>query len=1311
MKKLVVGSIFVLALILSPLESANAALFPFNDIHFPGLQGPQGPPGVNGNGSATGENVGTYGEGIYNSTAANDTLQFFKLVGVDPIVVGKNSTNVILSFGANLTDSACNTNEFFKSYNTVTGFNCGTASGSLSAIKSINTDTTENQTLSGVSGNTTVTDNGGGSHTINTGPDIVTDTGLPQTINKNITIGSGSKLTLTPTSTSPALNLGLGITGIPSSAVPGDVWYYNPGTYGSLYFRNNINSYPILDSNNAVLVVNKEMGDNTLYVDSADTTKQLQLWLGGATASTKTTLYANQTADRQISFPDKSGTIALISDIPSVVILSINNDTTPAQSITGGQGISVADPGSGSHVVSTNFKVDDKSCATGYFISAFTNSTGGYTCTLVTLDAITHINGNNNTNQTIQGVSNHISVSSSGGTTTIDVAFKVNNISCSAGTAVTTFDNATGTYTCATFLNSLSAGQGINITGSGSSRTVATTFLADDVSCNAGYFLTSYVNSTGVYTCTQDSDSTYTGANIGHGGSGVFSGIVTNQFQFKNVTSLRTDLVTVSANSTDLNLSSPFKSDNISCSAGFAVTAFSNSTGVYTCSTFVTAAITQVNGDATAHQVLAGTANHITISDVGATHTFDIAFKIDNYTCTSNKAATSYDNVTGATTCTTFLTAATGVTSVNSIVGAVTIAGTSGNITINNAGSTVTANTGVNIPQLASAETFSGNPVTINHLKLGGAVNGNSQNVTSVNQMNATGFYQGTKQVLDTITGTSPITAVKSGSGVTVACATCSTTTNANITGAGSANQVPYFTTSTNIAGSSKMIWDQANGILKGGSDTGTSIGTSTNRLNTLYGVTINDTNLKTNTIAASTGSGTTVSSGTKLTTTPTTTTNGLNIGSGSTYPTSPRQGDIAIVSNGVKYNDNNNVTQTLTPTGTVVNSINSYSGAVSIVRGTSNNISVTNSTGTTTSTLNNQALHATGWRTVLWLERFTSLPVGATISLGSLNVQTAAGNVRVSIYQDDGSSNNPSTLLGQSSSTAVGGTGVQDYTVNAVVPASGSVWMGFETDSNSLDLKYSVASVNEFSHTYGSAPSPMGTTSPVSDSAPWMKVTYTLSSISIDVGSNVVVTGSTAQTKSGVMTLSKMSDASTIVGNADNAKVIAFDNSAMTTAKTTTLTNLAAHTEVLNIPDTIQTEAFAIKPNINFSSPANPANTASTTGVMSNTFMTFIPKVTGRIQISVCGTMSSGTATDGAKFDVRYGTSAITEGNAIGNTLVGSAKTMVSTAANNAYSACNVVQVTGLAINTKIFIQIGKFAVTGGTASFSNFDVSVFEL
>lgn len=86
---------------------------------------------------------------------------------------------------------------------------------------------------------------------------------------------------------------------------------------------------------------------------------------------------------------------------------------------------------------------------------------------------------------------------------------------------------------------------------------------------------------------------------------------------------------------------------------------------------------------------------------------------------------------------------------------------------------------------------------------------------------------------------------------VTIAC----TGSGGTITGSGSANQMTYWTSGSAIAGTTNLIWDNANNVLKGLSDVTTSLGTSSLRFLNVFGSVINGTTVRANTFTASTGS------------------------------------------------------------------------------------------------------------------------------------------------------------------------------------------------------------------------------------------------------------------------------------------------------------------------------------------------------------------------------------------------------------------------------------------------------------------------
>lgn len=112
---------------------------------------------------------------------------------------------------------------------------------------------------------------------------------------------------------------------------------------------------------------------------------------------------------------------------------------------------------------------------------------------------------------------------------------------------------------------------------------------------------------------------------------------------------------------------------------------------------------------------------------------------------------------------------------------------------------------------------------------------------------------------------------------------------------------------------------------------------------------------------------------------------------------------------------------------------------------------------------------------------KFTGLTPNRQITAVGLQISAAAGNVRVKVYQDDGNLGEPKTLLGESGSISVPGTGWREFslTVPAVIPASGNVWAGWETDNNAL-ITFAKAvgvanSTDQVAHTYGSGPNPFG--------------------------------------------------------------------------------------------------------------------------------------------------------------------------------------------------------------------------------------------
>ncbi len=135
------------------------------------------------------------------------------------------------------------------------------------------------------------------------------------------------------------------------------------------------------------------------------------------------------------------------------------------------------------------------------------------------------------------------------------------------------------------------------------------------------------------------------------------------------------------------------------------------------------------------------------------------------------------------------------------------------------------------------------------------------------------------------------------------------------------------------------------------------------------------------------------------------------------------------------------------------------------------------------------------------------------------------------------------------------------------------------------------------------------------------------------------------------------------------------------------------------------------VKPQINFTNPANPANETNGIGHMSNLLATITPQVTGRIEITVSG-FTFHTAKNGTcNTDIRIGTSLIAPQGILGNTKVGVSINSTSPTANAKIPFANTVQISGL-IGTKEYIQIGKQAGgTSGTCAWRNLNISVKEI
>jgi len=126
-------------------------------------------------------------------------------------------------------------------------------------------------------------------------------------------------------------------------------------------------------------------------------------------------------------------------------------------------------------------------------------------------------------------------------------------------------------------------------------------------------------------------------------------------------------------------------------------------------------------------------------------------------------------------------------------------------------------------------------------------------------------------------------------------------------------------------------------------------------------------------------------------------------------------------------------------------------------------------------------ATNTTGWNANVYVVKFSGLTPGFEIEAVELDVVTAVGAARVKVYDEVASE--PTNLLAESAGIGLS-IGIKEYALlsHATVPANGIVWVGFEVDSASADLKYSTGQSSGdrkgITHTFGDGPDPFGTPS-----------------------------------------------------------------------------------------------------------------------------------------------------------------------------------------------------------------------------------------
>ncbi len=128
---------------------------------------------------------------------------------------------------------------------------------------------------------------------------------------------------------------------------------------------------------------------------------------------------------------------------------------------------------------------------------------------------------------------------------------------------------------------------------------------------------------------------------------------------------------------------------------------------------------------------------------------------------------------------------------------------------------------------------------------------------------------------------------------------------------------------------------------------------------------------------------------------------------------------------------------------------------------------------------------------------------------------------------------------------------------------------------------------------------------------------------------------------------------------------------------------------------------------------PGDPTGTATASpGVMMGLSAMITPAVSGRVQITVTGTIANATAIgDGADARLRYGTGAApANGDAVsGTTAGGLVKYVASTTAGKVPFALSAI-VTGLTVGVAYWIDVSLGQTVGGTATIKDLSVASVE-
>jgi hypothetical protein len=203
--------------------------------------------------------------------------------------------------------------------------------------------------------------------------------------------------------------------------------------------------------------------------------------------------------------------------------------------------------------------------------------------------------------------------------------------------------------------------------------------------------------------------------------------------------------------------------------------------------------------------------------------------------------------------------------------------------------------------------------------------------------------------------------------------------------------------------------------------------------------------------------------------------------------------------------------------------------------------------------------------------------------------------------------------------------------------------------------------------------------------------------------------------TSAALITNKSLDTTNKIVDSSDNTKVLQPSLSGMAAAAILTLASAQQSSQTLTLPAIREAETLAVQPQVvtTLSTPLNPTGTSNTSGLMMGLAQLITPQVTGRVLVTICGSIANNTNADGAAVEIRMGTgSAPANAGALTGTIYGSQATFTNMPTANAKWGFSLTAlVTGLTVGTQYWIDVDLKAITGGTATISSVTVSANEL